>query len=77
VISTCRFIIALKRNPDRCFHDRSQYIYAPEGFTPGGEQNQERLLGTPGKSQFVLFLFQIPDASFEPTDFSLHANPGE
>jgi hypothetical protein len=29
VISCCSVIIARRRNPDRCFHDHSQYIYAP------------------------------------------------
>jgi hypothetical protein len=77
MISSCRFIIALKRNPDRCFHDRPQYIFAPGGFTQRSEQNQERLLGTLGGSQFVPFLFQLHDASFELADFSLHGNPGE
>jgi hypothetical protein len=46
-------------------------------FTQRGEQNQEGLLGDPSGSQFVPFLFQIYDASFELADFSLHGNPGE
>ena len=36
VISSRSVIIALKRNPDGCFHDRSQYIYAPDGLTLKG-----------------------------------------
>jgi hypothetical protein len=32
VISDCSFIIAMRRNPDRCFQDHWQYIYAPGGL---------------------------------------------